>query len=65
LVEVALVDDDLTPSGEVNKRPLRYGDRVKQGQLLAVVYSQPLGAQKATLVDAINLAQLGGAISVC
>jgi len=54
LVEVALVDDEPTPSGETKKRPLRYGDRVKQGQLLAVVYSQPLGAQKAALVDAIN-----------
>jgi membrane fusion protein, heavy metal efflux system len=54
LVEVALVDDELTPSGEKKKRPVRYGDRVKQGQMLAVVYSQPLGAQKAALVDALN-----------
>ena len=53
LVEVAKVDDEPGPSGEIKKRPLRYGDRVKQGQLLAVVYSQPLGAQKAALVDAM------------
>jgi cobalt-zinc-cadmium efflux system membrane fusion protein len=34
-------------------RPLRFGDRVKQGDLLAVVWSQQLGAAKAALVDAI------------
>jgi membrane fusion protein, heavy metal efflux system len=54
VVEMAQVDDEAGPSGDIKKRPLRYGDRVKQGQLLAVVFSQPLGAQKAALVDAIN-----------
>jgi cobalt-zinc-cadmium efflux system membrane fusion protein len=40
------------------KRPLRYGDKVKQGQLLAVVYSPTLGQQKAALVDASNSLRL-------
>jgi multidrug efflux pump subunit AcrA (membrane-fusion protein) len=35
------------------KRPLRAYDRVKQGQLLCVVYSPTIGQQKAALVDAL------------
>jgi multidrug efflux pump subunit AcrA (membrane-fusion protein) len=53
VVEISELDDEPTPSGDIKKRPLRYGDRVKQGQLLGVVYSQPLGAAKAALVDAV------------
>jgi cobalt-zinc-cadmium efflux system membrane fusion protein len=34
-------------------RPLRYGDRFSQGELLAVVWSKDLGTVKAALVDAI------------
>jgi cobalt-zinc-cadmium efflux system membrane fusion protein len=34
-------------------RPLRYGDRFKQGELLAVVWSKDLGTTKAALVDAV------------
>jgi cobalt-zinc-cadmium efflux system membrane fusion protein len=34
-------------------RPLRYGDRFKQGDQLAVVWSKDLGAMKAALVDAL------------
>jgi cobalt-zinc-cadmium efflux system membrane fusion protein len=41
-------------SGQPVKRPYRYGDKVKQGQLLAVIYSPTMGQQKAALVDAIN-----------
>jgi multidrug efflux pump subunit AcrA (membrane-fusion protein) len=61
VVEIAQVDDEPTPSGEIKKRPLRYGDRVKQSQLLAVVYSQPLGSAKAVLVDAISALRLSKA----
>jgi len=46
-----------TDSGFVSsaqKRPLRYGDKVKQDDLLAVVWSQPLGQAKSALVDAIS-----------
>jgi multidrug efflux pump subunit AcrA (membrane-fusion protein) len=34
-------------------RPWRYGDKIKQNELLAVIWSQPLGAAKAALVDAV------------
>ena len=36
------------------KRPLRWGDKVKQDDLLAVVWSQPLGQARSALVDAIS-----------
>ncbi len=52
LVEIAQVDEP-GPSGTPVKRPLRYGDKVKQGDLLAVVYSRDLGEKKAALVDAV------------
>ena len=35
-------------------QPLRVGDRVKQGQLLAVVWSKDLGETKSDLVDALS-----------
>ena len=38
---------------KAKKRPLRYGDRVKQGQILCVVHSIALGTAKAALVDAV------------
>jgi len=54
IAEIAQVnDEERVLSGEQKQRPLRYGDRVKQGDLLAVVYSQPIGAAKAALVDAM------------
>jgi len=34
-------------------RPLRYGDRVEKGQLLAVLWSKDLGEKKSEFVDAI------------
>jgi cobalt-zinc-cadmium efflux system membrane fusion protein len=33
---------------------LRYGDRVKKGQVLAVVWSKDLGAMKSQLIDALS-----------
>lgn len=39
-------------------RPIRFGDRVKQDDLLAVVWSQQFGAAKAALVDAISALRL-------
>ena len=36
------------------QRPLKFGDKVKQGEILAVVWSQALGVQKAAFVDAIS-----------
>ncbi len=35
-------------------RPLRYGDRVRKGDLLAVVWSKDLGEKKSELVDAVS-----------
>lgn len=46
--------DTDTPFTPTTTRPLRYGDRVKQGDKLVVVWSQALGQAKANLVDAIS-----------
>jgi cobalt-zinc-cadmium efflux system membrane fusion protein len=39
--------------GMSGERPLRYGDRVKKGQVLAVVWSKDLGEKKCELIDAL------------
>jgi cobalt-zinc-cadmium efflux system membrane fusion protein len=39
-------------------RPLRFGDRVQKGQLLAVVSSKDFGEKKSELVDAISKRKL-------
>lgn len=41
-------------SAEIEKRPLRLGDRVHPGQLLAVVWSKDVGEKKSDLVDALS-----------
>ena len=53
LAEVRKVLDTDGPISPTRLRPLRFGDKVKQGDLLAVVWSQSLGQAKAALVDAI------------
>jgi multidrug efflux pump subunit AcrA (membrane-fusion protein) len=60
IAEIAQVEEDgpvdpNNPSGPPlkKKRSLRYGDRVRQGSLLAVVHSTTLGTAKAALVDAV------------
>jgi cobalt-zinc-cadmium efflux system membrane fusion protein len=35
------------------KRPLTFGDRVKKGDVLAIVWSKDLGEKKAALIDAL------------
>src|SRR5205814_130353 len=40
------------PQGPPKKRPLRFGDRVPQGETLAVLWCRDLGEKKAALVDA-------------
>jgi cobalt-zinc-cadmium efflux system membrane fusion protein len=43
-----------SPTGTVTKRrPLRFGDPVKKGQVLAVVWSKDLGEKKSELVDSL------------
>ena len=47
---------DLDPNSSIAAnliRPLRVGDKVEQNELLAVVWSQPLGQAKSALIDAI------------
>lgn len=48
----ALKEHPSTVSTEI--RPLRFGDKVTKGQLLAVVWSRELGEKKSELVDAIS-----------
>lgn len=36
------------------KRPLQYGDHVKKGQVLAVIWSKDTGEKKSELVDALS-----------
>jgi cobalt-zinc-cadmium efflux system membrane fusion protein len=44
----------IAPSGRTEEpRPLQYGDYVKKGQLMAVVWSKDLGEKKNELMDAI------------
>jgi cobalt-zinc-cadmium efflux system membrane fusion protein len=40
-------------TGPTHYRPIRFLDRVKQGDVLAVIWSKELGEKKAALVDAI------------
>jgi cobalt-zinc-cadmium efflux system membrane fusion protein len=47
-----------TAGGGEGARPLRVGDRVRKGQLLAVVWSKELGLKKAELLDALTQASL-------
>jgi cobalt-zinc-cadmium efflux system membrane fusion protein len=40
-------------NGPMRERPLEYGDRVSQGQIMAVVLCKDLGEKKSELVDAM------------
>jgi cobalt-zinc-cadmium efflux system membrane fusion protein len=57
IAEIAEVYDPSEPNYSSAKkpfmRPLRYGDRVKQKQMLCIVHSVALGTAKAALVDAV------------
>lgn len=55
IVEFRKVPDTAQPG---TYRPIRFGDRIKQDDLLAVIWSQQFGAAKATLVDAISALRL-------
>ncbi len=58
LAEVRQVVDADPPIIPTKLRPIRFGDKVKQGDLLAVIWSQQLGTAKAALVDAISALRL-------
>lgn len=44
------------------RRPLQYGDHVKKGQLLAVVWSKDIGEKKSELVDALSRLDISQAL---
>lgn len=50
--------DLATSSGQPTIRRLRFGDHVKKGQLLAVVWSKEIGDVKSDLVDAVSRSRL-------
>jgi cobalt-zinc-cadmium efflux system membrane fusion protein len=64
VVEIGHVQDDYSPkdstsssaaeNAEKPTRPLRAGDRVTQGQLLAVLWCKEIGEKKSDLVDALS-----------
>jgi cobalt-zinc-cadmium efflux system membrane fusion protein len=50
------VNEEPTPTAQGRtepERPLRYGDRVRKGQLMAVVWSKDLGEKKSELIDTL------------
>jgi RNA polymerase sigma factor (sigma-70 family) len=55
VTEIRKVPDSDNPGAQ---RSLRVGDKVKQGDVLAVVWSQQLGAAKAALMDAVCAVRL-------
>jgi cobalt-zinc-cadmium efflux system membrane fusion protein len=48
-----VIDEGRRPGGQTKTRELRPGDRVKKGDLLAVMYSADLGQKKNDLIDAL------------
>ncbi|WP_435005647.1 efflux RND transporter periplasmic adaptor subunit [Tundrisphaera lichenicola] len=60
VVEVGSIPDPeaSTQPGETPARPLRFGDEVKEGQLLAVLWSTALGEKKSEYVDALSRLRL-------
>jgi cobalt-zinc-cadmium efflux system membrane fusion protein len=56
VVEVSDIDVRPVSPGQIETvfRPVRFGDRVSKGQLLAVVWSKDLGEKKSELMDALS-----------
>jgi cobalt-zinc-cadmium efflux system membrane fusion protein len=46
--------EEVNGRGERHLRPIRFGDTVQAGQLLAVVWSTDIGQKKSELVDALS-----------
>jgi cobalt-zinc-cadmium efflux system membrane fusion protein len=51
VAEIMQVNEETSASPK--RRPLRFGDKVRQGDTLAILWSRDLGEKKAALVDAI------------
>ena len=60
VVEIATVPDEeeCGSNGGTATRPLRFGDEVRKGQLLAVLWSTALGEKKSEYVDALSALRL-------
>jgi cobalt-zinc-cadmium efflux system membrane fusion protein len=54
VVELGTVVDPGSAGGTPVRRPLRFGDQVEKGQLLAVLWSNDLGERKSEYVDALS-----------
>lgn len=54
VARLAEVESGETSGGRRLKRPIRYGDTVKQGQILAIIWSKDVGEKKSELVDALS-----------
>jgi cobalt-zinc-cadmium efflux system membrane fusion protein len=54
VVELGKTPDDRRPGGKTRMRPLRPGDHVGAGQILAVIWSKELGETKSALVDGLS-----------
>jgi cobalt-zinc-cadmium efflux system membrane fusion protein len=55
---VANGDAETGALGPTRFRPVRFGDRVEKGHLLAIVWSKDLGEKKSELVDAVSRLRL-------
>jgi membrane fusion protein, heavy metal efflux system len=53
IVSFMQIKEPLYPGGPPRERDISFGDKVKQGDVLAVFWSKDLGLAKAALVDAI------------
>ena len=54
LTEIRQIPDPTVSLSDSTTRPLRFGDSVKQGETLAILWCRDLGEKKAALVDAIT-----------
>lgn len=60
VIELGTVEEPSqgTDGERTARRPLRFGDRVEKGQLLAILWSSDLGEKKSEYVDALSRLQL-------
>ena len=60
VVELGMISDSSegTEGGRPIMRPIRFGDHVEKGQLLAVLWSSDLGEKKSEYVDALSRLRL-------
>ena len=54
VARLAEVETNEVRDGKKVKRPIRYGDAVEQGQIMAIIWSKDIGEKKSELVDALS-----------